>query len=208
MKKMVISLWVLMFVFGIVSPSYAANGNENSNGTQIKKVSVEDKLIKEQEKMIKAVEPYVEVKEDGIIGFKDVPKNIYNKYNLDKLQEHFDILNNAVENETITINEDLSIQDNSFSTYAVYGKWTYNWWGYDRNFNNSQAIALSNYAASVAGGAGIVTGITYMFPPVAAIAGVATGYWSLVAARVNANNKGKGVYVGVTWVAAFNISPL
>lgn len=64
------------------------------------------------------------------------------------------------------------------------------------------------YAASVAGGDGIVTGISAWFPPVAAIAGVQTGYWSLVAARVNANNKGKGVYVGVTWVAVFNIKPL
>lgn len=81
-------------------------------------------------------------------------------------------------------------------------------WGYDRKFNNSQAKDLSDYAASVAGGAGIVTGISAWFPPVAAIAGVQTGYWSLVAARVNANNKGKGVYVGVTWVAVFNIKPL
>jgi hypothetical protein len=110
----------------------------------------------------------------------------------------------------ITINKDLTIDRNNelIAPNAVYGRWTEHWWGFDRKFTNSQAQDFADYAATVAGGAGIVTGIGAWFPPVAAIAGVQTGYWTLVSARVNANNEGNGVYIGVTWVAIFNVEPL
>lgn len=131
-------------------------------------------------------------------------------YNLEKLMQHFVDLNHYAENDFITINKDLTTDQNPglITVDTVYGKWTYHWWGDHRTFNNSQAKAFADYAASVAAGFDIVTGIGAFFSPVAALLGGQTGYWSLVAARVNANNKGRGVYIAVTRVAIFNVEPL
>lgn len=114
----------------------------------------------------------------------------------------FDELNQLALDGVITINEDLSIQDNSITANAVYGSWTYHWWGYDRKFNNAQTTQYYNYLLTLAAGGGA------FLPPVAAIAGVSSGYWALLATRVNANNKGRGVLVEVTWVAVFDVTPL
>lgn len=203
MKRIISSLVVLMLLLGIVSPSYATV-NEN------KKINKElSKLDKEQAKMIKEVEPYVKVTEKGTLTLENVPKKFYNKYKLEKLEEHFDSLNESILNGDLTVNEDLSIQDNSISTYAVYGKWTYHWWGYDRLMSNSYANWYANeYIPTVAAGGTIITGATAPFPPISAVAGITTGTLLLLQARINANNEGNGVYVGVTWVLVFNVEPL
>ena len=208
MKKVISGFLTLVLMFGLFSPSYSY-ANENTNTSESSIDNSSNSLEIEQTKMIQEVEPYVQLTKRGTIQLKNVPQELYEKYNLDLLQAHFEKLNNAVKNDEITINKDLSITDNSMSTLAaVYGSWTYHWWGYDRKFNNSQAKAFVDYCYTVAAGATIVTGVGAFFPPVAAIGGVQAGYWALVATRVNANNNGKGVYIGVTWVAVFNVEPL
>lgn len=158
--------------------------------------------------LIEVVEPYVEVTENGFIGLKNVPTDIYEKYNLSELQIHFDKLNTLASEGSISINEDLSIEDHTIDSKAVYGKWTYHWWGYDRNFNNAQAIDYINQLNTAAAGAVIVGSVTGAFPPISGIANFQAGYWALLAARVAANNKGNGVYVGVTYALVFNVEPL
>ena len=155
------------------------------------------------------VKPFVKVNEEGYITFKEnIPQKIRDQYALDELQLHFDTLNQSVKNGEIRINKDLSIDETMIARAAVYSKWTYHWWGYDRKFNNSQTKSYINYCQTIAGGAGIVTGAGAYFPPVALIGGMQTGYWALFATRLDANNKGHGVYVSVTWAAVFDIEPL
>lgn len=209
MKRFLMGFLVLMVTLTAIAPTqiFASTSLPRDEFGNKEMMSVDEIRSK---KMIAAIEPYVAVSDEGKLYLKDVPRHLYEMYNLEELEQHFADLNHYAENDYITINKDLTIDQNPelITPDAVYGKWTYHWWGYDRKFNNSQAKAFADYAASVAGGAGIVTGIGAFFPPVAAIAGVQTGYWSLVAARVNANNKGRGVYIAVTWVAIFNVEPL
>lgn len=200
----------MIFALGSVLPGFsdAVSAAEKTSSKTNKKNQVQFVSDEEMNEMIIAVEPYVEVSEEGLLSInKDVPKEIYIKYNLGKLEGHFNGLNASAKNGSITINEDLTIDDNSFSTMAVYGKWSYHWWGYDRNFNNSQTSSYQNYLNTLVAGGTVVTGVSAWLPPVAAIAGVTTGYWALLSARVGANNKGNGVYVGCTWVAVFNVKP-
>ncbi|MFE4896991.1 hypothetical protein [Peribacillus butanolivorans] len=158
--------------------------------------------------VINTIEPYVYIKEDGTIALKEVPQEIYETFELEKLEAHFDELNTAVHNKKIVINEDLTITELTMTRAAVYGKWTNHWWGMDRKFNNADTKTLINRVTAVAGGAGIAGGIGYWFPPIGALLTVTSGYWTLVGSRLGSNNKGKGVYVGVTWAAIFNINPL
>jgi hypothetical protein len=212
LKKIVSSLLVLMFVLGNVTPSMAqeSNGENKITEKEMKKLEKEQrKLQKEQQKMIKDVEPYVIVTDDGTIKLENAPKNLYKKYDLEKLEAHFEQLNQSALDGSITINEDLTIEDNSFSIAASYSKWTYHWWGYDRKMTNSYAKwYANNYLATIIGGGTVVTGVGAFFPPVGAVAGISTGQWILLQTRINANNKGNGVYVGVTWALFFNVDPL
>lgn len=173
----------------------------------IKSVQSGTSEVVEQNYMVSVIESYVHVT-NGKIELKNVPYSIYEKYQLDQLQKHFNNLNEEAEMGNIRINNDLTIETIGSSSRTVHGTWTYHWWGYDQYFNNQRAIKFANEASTVAGGAGIATGIGLWFPPVGALFGVTSGYWTLVSARVTANNKGRGVYVGVTWAAIFNIEPL
>ncbi|MNW25364.1 hypothetical protein D3C74_21050 [compost metagenome] len=153
------------------------------------------------------VKPYVQVK-DGVLSLKDAPESIYNQYNLSDLQEHFDKLNELSKAGQITIHSDLSIVDNTISLNAVYGSWTYHWWGYDRKFTNAQTKDAIDYYNTIAGGGALVTGATAWYPPVSGFTGAVSGYFALFAARMSANNHGNGVYVSVTWATTFDIEPL
>lgn len=192
----------LLMASALILPVFLAGSNEAYASTpqDVQTASLSD--------AIEVIEPYVQVTEDGTIGFKDLPEGFYEQYNLEELQKHFDNLNNLSETGKITINEDLSIQDNSISIMAVYGKWTYHWWGYDRNFTNTQSKEYMNQLYTAAGGAAIVAGATYWFPPISGILNVQAGYWGLLATRVGANNKGNGVYVAVTYALVFDVKPL
>lgn len=205
MKKVMSFLCSIALTFTLVVPAASAAPVHELN-------SSEDNISLNQSKSTKSiidvVESYVKVNQDGLIEFKNVPNSVYIKYNLSELQKHFDSLNAMVQNGTIVINSDLSVVKQTMSTMAYYGSWDYHWWGYDRNFGNSETKEFVDYCDSVAGGTAIVTGASFMFPPVSAIFGVTTGYFTLLGSRVTANNKGNGVYIGVTWVAAFNVSPL
>ncbi|NLM67296.1 MAG: hypothetical protein GX180_09010, partial [Enterococcus sp.] len=92
--------------------------------------------------------------------------------------------------------------------WVVDGTWTYHWWGYDQYFDNQRAQRFSANCYSVAAGATLVTGIGAWFPPVSFVGVAQAAYWTLVGSRVDYNNLGNGVYIGVTWAAIFNVEPL
>lgn len=211
MKKLAISTVASSLLFLSISSgvSHAASPNEV---TPVKQETTTQESIKHlstgQQNMITKTEKYIEVKSDGTIGFvKDIPQSEYEALQLDKLQTHFDYLNSQVASNLITINPDLSIQNKIQS--AVYGEWTYNWWGYDRKFNNSQSKDYVRELNTIAR-TGAVAGplAAAVMPIIGAGIAVTAGYYGLLADRVENNNEGSGVYVGITWAIVFDVEPL
>ncbi|MFJ7472152.1 hypothetical protein ACIQWI_27075 [Peribacillus frigoritolerans] len=203
MKKVVISALVATLALSpILSDTSKAHASEKT------RTPIQEAQKTGEQSEISIIKPYVFVQKDGTIALKDVPQSVYDTYNLQGLEAHFEALNKRVLNKQITIDENLNITEIGIKALAVYGSWTYHWWGYDRKFNNSQTKQYQDKLNTAAAGGTIVAGATAWWPPVAGIAGVSAGYWALLSARVGANNKGKGVYVGVTWVNAFNVKPL
>ncbi|PCK18816.1 hypothetical protein CEY02_18155 [Bacillus pumilus] len=208
LKIMVMAL-VSVLVLSVV-PNASAYENNVKEPESVYKVETDDQtsLDADQQKMIDAVQPYVSVDKDGLLSLNNVPNSLYEKYSLDQLEGHFAQLNNDVKNGKITIEKDLSITPLTLSTSVNYARWTYNWWGYDRKFNNKASKSYQDWLYTAANTGVIVGGLTFWLPPVASISGVSAGYWGLLATRIGAKNKGKGVYVGVTWVAAFRVDTL
>lgn len=209
MKKLAVSTiastMLLLSVSGNISHADSSNNiNQQKTITQDSIKHLEQK----QQNIITTVEKYVELKNDGTIGFvSNIPQDIYKQYKLEELQKHFDYLNLQVTSNLITINPDLSIQNKVHS--AVYGSWTYHWWGYDRKFNNSQAKQyvkeLKEVQAAGSFGGSLAAAL---FPVIGAGVVVTAQYYGLLASRVDANNEGSGVYVGMTWALVFDVEPL
>lgn len=208
LKKLVISLLSIIMILSVASPSQAST-SEAPNHPKVSEIPANSNSVEDFSE-VKKVEKYVSVNANGHIGLDPKhSKNFHKKYNLDELEAHFTLLNSKVDAGAIKINEDLTIEDLSFSTFAVYNKWTYHWWGYDRNFTNSQAksyVGELNTAGAVGGMTGAAAAA--FMPIVGAGIAVSGGYYYLLAARVDANNKGRGVYVGMTWARVFNVKSL
>lgn len=223
MKKLVSSLLALILLLGVVTPSYAAI-NESGNKSSAEKTKIAKEKVmsaKEQEKMIKAVEPYVKVTKEGTFKLENVPEKLYKKYELDQLQKHFDNLNASAKKGNITINEDLSIQDNSptanaskssdMTTLACQGvntdpKWY--WWGTSEKMDSCRTndfIADLNTITAVNAGASLIL-VWFGFWP-SLPAGISVVYFSLMAARADANDDGKGIKADITWALGFNFEP-
>jgi|GEM_PF-4140002 hypothetical protein len=82
------------------------------------------------------------------------------------------------------------------------------WWGfasYSCDCETSRNSADLNSIAAVTAGVALVSGI---FGPVAALpAGLTSAYFWLLASRLDANNYGEGVYVEMTPLLVFDITP-
>ncbi|UCZ53473.1 hypothetical protein LGQ02_01335 [Bacillus shivajii] len=197
MKRLVCSFLVLVLFFGMMTPVFGqGKGNSSTTSSNVD--------------VLKLVEPYVELQEDGTLALEGVPRGLYQAFELENLEYHFDQINKEVLDGNLVIDEELNISETGFSTFhhAGYGSWAYHWWGYQRLFNNSQANEYSSHLRDRAAGAAMVTGVFAKFPPISGIAGVSSGYWALLANRVDANNNGNGVQVSVTWVNVFSVSSL
>lgn len=216
MKKICTVLLATITLTGVVMPVAAQAAQPNIISVEMENTELMDKELVYYENtsdMINEVEPFVYVTEDGKFSLKDtVPQDLFEKYQLDQLLEHFDKMNQEVDNNTIIVHEDLTIEEVGgaplLSTFrAVQGRWTRSWWGYERYYNNSQAITFRNQLSHASGIATGVKGITKKFPPVATLSAITSAYLSQMARRIDANNRGRGVWVGITWVAVFNINP-
>jgi len=221
LKKLAVSTIASSLLFMSISSSisYAASPNEVSyqqnktaqqeNHTFSQQQNEIKNLSTNQQDMIKSVQKYVTVNDGKIEFIKDIPQNEYKKYNLEELQKHFNFLNSQVAQNKITINQDLSISSKTISTLAVYGEWTYHWWGYDRKFNNKQAKAYVNELNDLVAYGNLAGAAAAALMPIVGGAVVVTAqYYNLLANRVTANNKGNGVYVGMTWAIVFTVDAL
>lgn len=169
---------------------------------------------------VKALEPYISVV-DGLFVF-DTESAIADNVDTELINgqsAYLAALNSKATNGIITINDDLSIEKPSTMVQSRAGHWencggglntntTEYWWGYARYACDCETNRMSadfNSCASVAAGIG-VAGI-YFGPIVSVPGGLASGYWWLLASRLDANNHGKGVYVEMTWALVFDITP-
>lgn len=200
--------------------------------TQIFANSVSTNTIQQTESKVAAytkqdileLEPYIYT-EDGLLRI-DSESAIKDGKPVDLVEgqeEYFNLLNLDAEQGIITINEDLSI-DGTASIHEderepLASHWsscgggkntstTEYWWGYARYACDCETNRMSadfNSCASVAAGVGVVGAY---FGPIGAIpGGLSSAYWWLLASRLDANNHGKGVYIEMTWVLAFDITP-
>lgn len=205
-RKMIAKLFIgviCSMIFASTSTSVYASNNTTDT------VTYENyDITNSKENYLKEVRPYVYVS-DGRIYLKSTSPFIYNELQLDKLQDHFDVLNSMVENKEIIINDDLSIINRGITPFATYGSWTFTWWGAERLYTNTQAETLAINIGSFSH-AGVVsaTQLAPYFPVYAIPLAVTGGYLSLLANRIRANNQGNGVYLGITYVAVFNVEPL
>lgn len=87
----------------------------------------------------------------------------------------------------------------------------YHWWGYSRYLCDclTQKIAADFSSAAVGGfGSVAVSTIKKWFGPLLMIEGAAAaGYCSLYSSRLTANNQGHGVYIEITWLLLFDVTP-
>ena len=207
MKKIILRIITTILVLSSIIPGTSVvNASRLTNDLQDTELLKSKNLEMQSDTMIQDVEQYIEVREDGTIGFKNnIPMLIYKKYNLNDLQAHFDTLNQKVEDNEIFIDQHLNITDNSISTYASYNQWTYYWWGYAKKFTNSGAIDYANKLEMFALGSG-AAGI--LFPPISGVAGLTAVYYELQVSRIRAKNKGNGVQINITWARVFTVKTL
>lgn len=196
---------LMIFSIGLSNPVFASDSNPSPQRTQ---ASYQDLM---------RLEPYIKVVDHKYVFDKDKALEAGFSISLVEGQEQYlHQLNTLSEQGALTINSDLSTTL-SKSKYAerssCAGKSTpiqYFWWGYSRFLNNceaKQAVSDLNTAAASGAAAG---GFAAIFPGgqiFSAVAAMDAGYWWLVATRIDANNQGRGVYIGVTWLLFFDVEP-
>lgn len=209
MKKAKNLICFLLSAIMVLSMSVTAFAQTPDNTHTATEYTVDD---------VKALEPYISV-ENGRFVF-DTESAIADNVDTELVNgqsAYLATLNSRANSGSITINEDLSID--TPATMAQARHWascgggrntsvTEYWWGYSRYACDCETNRMSadfNSCASVAAGVGVVGAY---FGPIGAIpGGLSSAYFWLLASRLDANNQGRGVFVEMTWVLAFDITP-
>ena len=214
------SLFLTTTIFTV--PTLASDiTSENTQNIELKSsiYSIED---------VKKLEPYVKVNDGKFsLDVESALKDGFDKKLLDIQKEYFNLLNELSSNGDIIINNDLSIENTGQNTSTTYiaepenythkyncnggllSSTDYHWWGYTRYFCDCGTSQFSSDLATVSdiyGGVAVVSG-AFGNAPITTVAGISSAYWSLVSNRLNANNKGKGVYAEMTNALLFDITP-
>ena len=173
-----------------------------------------------QEDIISLVEQYVDVTEDGFIKLELTDSLIQDigKENYESFLSGIETINSLISIGELSVTDNGTIYELNDDELIVQGgnvdKVTYHWWGIRRYASNSSTKEIIDYFSTVSNGAGIACGgtaaIGLIFPaalPASAFSGVGAGYFGLLASRISANNKGRGVIIDLTYVLVFNIKP-
>lgn len=209
MKKLISMIMIVCITCSILGTAVFA---KEDNSKQTISFTSED---------VFALEKYISVDEDGYfeIDEKAAKKDGINTELVNGQKKYFKELNSMIKEgklqadknlEIVSLNEDTSLMASHW--YSCGGGRTtsvaYHWWGYSRytcDCLTQQIAADFNSCASVAGGVGVIGAY---FGPIGALpGGLSCSYWWLLASRLDANNHGRGVYIEMTWVLAFNITP-
>ena len=223
LRKIFILALLTIFLFPTVNPvaaqSYGLSVIENNHINDFKEYTFEDIL---------SLEPFVHV-EDGLLVLNE---NGASEAGIDSVLingqlEYFVYLNQQVKINAIRISSDLTIQylsnNNEYPSNTLKrSAWCrgvttspeYFWWGYKTKLNSCDTAKVSSQAGTLGAGGTItatgLTGLGFWFPPLAAvgvISGLTSGYFWLLSESLNANNKGSGVIVDMTWATIYNITP-
>ncbi|WP_302630167.1 hypothetical protein [uncultured Eubacterium sp.] len=175
-----------------------------------------------QEAFIEESNEFVEVSEEGLIEL-ELPDDLLEQISEEEYAvylEAIDSINELIEQGELKATENGTLYETSDDELVVQGgnvdKMVYHWWGYTRYANNKNTKKLINRFNTASNGAWVVCGGTasasYLFPVsapytglVSGLTGMAAGYWGLLATRMSAKNKGKGVIVNMTWVLVFTV---
>lgn len=223
LKKTAIYFLIMVLLVSL-APNVSAHASstqpENSiiNVNEVVQNNTPEKFTKEE---ILALEEYVTVSEDGlfVLNYNEAKTDGFSTVLLDGQQNYFNYLNSQIENGELTVKDDLTIEDigqNSFeqnigTLASCKGKNAGPnkfWWGYSAHLNSCSSNTFSadlNSVAAVSTGVAVVAayfGVVPAIPP-----GLSASYFWLLASRVDANNKGKGVFIEMTWALVFDITP-
>ncbi|MDU4922319.1 MAG: hypothetical protein E6X12_10655 [Actinomyces sp.] len=212
-----IALMLLAFVGISISQSVSvsAKTDQNLNICEQPKIKDKQKNTFSNEKYIKDIEPYVIRNSDGTLELsKKVPKSLYKKYNLSKLEERFNQLNKEVATGEITIQNDLSINRKLSETSPLlrvsstsngygnhYGDFRREaWWGVQLGYCNKCTkdcvYDLRNYSNNM-GLVGMIIIATYL----------PSWYMNKLANQMEYYNNPKGVYVDINNFLIFDVNP-
>ena len=214
-KKVFSLILAITMLFGISSPAFAQNAGELKDKSQLaQNYTVDD---------IKALEPYVSV-ENGHFTL-DVKQEKADKIDIQLINgqlEFFDLLNDKADAGDIKIEENLTIVNSQVANpvrSAAVDHWascgggvntdaaSY-WWGYARYACDCQTRKISadfGSASSIAGGVAIAS--AFFAAPLVAPSGLSAAYWYLISSRLDANNRGYGCYIAISWALVFDIEP-
>ncbi|MBR5718204.1 MAG: hypothetical protein IKX16_04225 [Clostridia bacterium] len=222
MVKRIFSLILsLVFVLSVCTLAYASDRSSHNEALHVapyKEFSVKD---------VKRLEPYIYI-DNGhyAIDTYEAINAGFDLHLIEYQQTAFDYINAKADAKEIQINNDLSFTTvvvESHKTHHQFdnkaGHWyncgggrntstTNYWWGYARyacDCETNRMVADFNSCASVAAGAGVLG--SYFGFVGALPGGLSSAYWWLLASRLDANNHGRGVYVEMTWILAFDITP-
>lgn len=173
---------------------------------------------------ILALEKYISVNKKGFfeINKKQAKADGIDDFLLNGQENYLNHINSLIKTGELKANENLEIKSNikrSNVSALSSGHWwswggglntdvSYHWWGYSRYACDCETQRMSadfNTCASV--GAGIAVVAAYFGAIPAIPPGLSSAYWWLLASRLDANNHGRGVYIEMTWVLVFDITP-
>lgn len=166
-------------------------------------VSIESK---EPEEMIDEVAPYIYKNSEGHLAVSDsIPEDIYERNNVFQLEQTFKETNKQVDARQAVVNDDLTITDFTKSTRARGVSFNRYWWGVQSVYTNAatrQAIRDFNYYAA---GVGVGSAALAWLPAIGGIGGFIAAYSGLLANRFEANNRGRGVTLNMTWALVYDV---
>lgn len=136
----------------------------------------------------------------------------------------FDRLNQQADQGMISIQKDLTIEKTANENNLTeeeerrgiteceecHGKnceAQYEWWGAWIYYCNCMAKQFEYGLKSAGGVVGMVSVLSYYFPPAAALTTLTSGYLTLLCNRVGANNQGRGICLNMTWIGVFRVDP-
>ncbi|AOH53367.1 hypothetical protein ABE28_003305 [Peribacillus muralis] len=189
--------------FGSLTTTAHASENSSNEITEVPNATeVEDTTT-----LISEIESYIHKDAQGFLYVdSDIPIDLYNEYKVDLLEEYFEEINEQVANGQVEVNDDLSIIDKSFTTFASKGYTSKKfWWGERATYTNAQTKKTVGQLEDAGIDIAFIGAAYLLLPPIAGGVGLTSAYCGKLAKSMKSKNKGKGVIVDMTWALAYKV---
>ena len=122
------------------------------------------------------------------------------------MEASFEDINAQVAKGQLEVNDDLSITDKSFSTFASKGYTSKTfWWGERATYTNSQTKKAVEQLQDAATDINFIAVAIAWIPTLSVPTGVTSAYCGKLAKSMKSKNKGKGVILDMTWALAYKV---